>query len=364
MKKSEDHLVMERLGKIASWSPVRPLVRIGEFLFVDLAPELPRTIQFHRGKEFYLGTFFSGFIVAFILCLIVPLIWAWKIGTLHGDSTEYRFFLDDVHNLVLYSLICPLYVGFGCVLIAEVYGGGADLRILEVRTGVKKMPPKYGVWKMATLFLFMFSVALGLSTNYILDATNIKRVGITYWFSHFPPDGNGHLNSLGIYYFLLNFSLMFFTIVSFACYMATFSSVINVARALKTDTRGTAETFTADEISARLTSFSVAWIAARLQVVMYVLNFWIWQKSDLGKVDNLMITRLLLMLIGILFTWVPREYIELQWEYYKNRHGIKEGDVDVSRPIDSRLREVAKVFDSLLVGSIIVIPFLSKFLSD
>jgi hypothetical protein len=362
VKKSDDHVLLELFERIGSWVLLRPLVRLVEFLFVDLAPAVPKHVLFRRGRPFYIGTFVAGYLVALILCLIVPAVWSYKIGTFSGDEAAYRYFSQDIYNLVLYSLVCPLYVGFGCVLISEVYGGGAELRSLEKHVGVSQLAPHHAVWKNAGLFLFMLAVALGLTTNYILDATNVSRIGATFWFSHFPSSGLGRLNSLGIYYFLLNFTLMFFTIVSLTCYMAAFASVVRVAKALGSYPDG--NHITAQEMNIRLVSFTVAWIAARFQVAVYVINYWIWQKSDLGKADNLVITRALLMLVGILFLWIPREYIELQWQRFRQRTGVRDDDIDLNSPVDERLRLVAKVLDTVLIGSIFFIPIVSDFLSD
>ena len=68
--------------------------------------------------------------LTFVMCFGVVFVWSAMVGTLIGSDPSRLYFLKDWANLLNYILLCPLYIGFGAVLIATTVRGWAELKQL------------------------------------------------------------------------------------------------------------------------------------------------------------------------------------------------------------------------------------------
>lgn len=342
---------------------VRTLMVTGRFLFVDLAPNLPKTRIFSLTTRGRWQIFWSAAAVTFLLCFVTTGIWASCIGKFSGTESQVRYFLADWHNLILYAVVCPTYVGLATVLIATVIGGYWELRRLEEEVGSGELEISRVRWRVPALVLFILAVALTLTSLYISDVTNFDKVGYAYWFvDRIESSSILRLNSLGVYYFLLNFILLLVTLISLAFFMSAFAATVRVASALVHVQNDSP--LIAQSMKTKLQTFVGAYLAAKLQVGAYIINFWIWEKSPLGNNGNIIITHIFLVLIGVFFLAIPRDYIQLQWHRYKLRYPSHEHEeMNVDNLIEGRAAVWATAVDQLLISSIIYIPFLSKWLS-
>jgi len=334
-----------------------------QFFFVDLSPAIPRAANSGISKEQRLHAFFAGALSAFVFCFLVPVVWTELIDRFDGPDERYLYFSDDVYNIVIYAFICPLYVGFGSVLMATVFDGGAELRLLQKKLNISQ-PGRIGqVWRTALFFFSTLAFTLILTVNYIADAVNLERVGVIYWFADEYDGAEVALNSLGVYYFIYNFTLLLFTVWSFMAFMTSFTAVTKVASALTRLGNAGLVQLSREEIEIKLKTFSYAYLFAKLQVAVYILNFWVWEKSPLGRSGNVVVAHVFLVIIGWICLSIPKHYIELQWSRYV--HGFK-GD-DVSLRIESSLSSSAQLvlvlIDNILIVSVLALPYLSEFLS-
>jgi len=353
------------LEELAKLPVIRMLVRIVRFLFVDLAPSLPRTRVYSLTNRGRWVIFLSSYAVTFLFCFLVTAIWSMAVGTFSGAADNVRYFSDDWQNIVLYTVVCPAYVGFGSVLIASVVGGYWELRRLEEEVGAQSQQIDGFRWRVPAVVVFILAVAFVLTSLYISDVTDFTKVGWVYWFVEEVGRGQLRLTSLGVYYFLLNFVLLLITLVSLAAFMSAFAATVRVASALTRSTiTGQYPSIEIGTMKARLQTFAGAYLAAKLQIAVYILNFWIWQKSPLGNTANLVVAHVFLVLVGVLFISIPRSYIELQWQRLKHcAEGEGLGELNVEHLLDGRAAVWAMSVDYVLVGSIFYIPFLSQFMS-
>lgn len=343
---------------------IRMLVKVVHFLFVDLAPSLPKTRVFSLTDRGRWQIFLSAYAVTFVFCFVVTTIWSLAIGTFDGNEANVRYFSEDWQNILLYTVVCPAYVGLGTVLIASVVGGYWELKRLEEEVGASRPDSTQLRWRVPAVVVFVLAVAFVLTSLYISDVTDLEKVGAVYWFVEEVSPGQVRLTSLGVYYFLLNFTLLLITLVSLAFFMSAFAATVRVASAL---TAGGPESYpdvTLESMKTKLQTFVGAYLAAKLQVGAYIVNFWIWQKSPLGNTANIVVAHVFLVLVGVFFLAIPRDYIELQWRRFRRLSKEADSeDLNVEHLVDGRAAVWATVIDTFLIGSMIYIPFLSDFMS-
>jgi len=138
--------------------------------------------------------------------------------------------------------------------------------------------------------------------------------------------------------------------------MSIFSVVIDVGNSLdKTPPNNKLEFLI---LRTKLSSFTEAYMLAKLLTGLYMINVFLWEKTALGKTDNLIIAASFISLIGVFFVSIPRYFLELQWHKYKYRSGEvdeKSESYDDIRPFEIKL--IATVLDTFLIGSFILTFF-------
>jgi hypothetical protein len=343
---------------------IRQVLALWRLLFLDIAPSLPRSQVFALTETGKLQIGAAAVLISWILCLVIPSVWAVVIGVHDGADLRRVYFFDDWHNLVLYAVVVPGYVAGGAIVIATVTSGLWEIRELDRRICCPPLQVDRILWRIPLLVLFILVVAIVLTSTYINDVSDVERIGRVYWFLDQLPGGEVRLNPLGVYYFLLNFLLLLFTLVSLAFFMSAFGGTIKLANSLSAAEPGTIEALEFDEIGLKLKTYVQAYFAAKVQIAFYIANFWIWEKSPLGQTGNLMIAHLFLFLVGVLFLGFPRAYFELQWWKLKSKaHGSKLREVEFDRLLSSSEKRWLWLIDIIFVGTIMSIPVLHDYMS-
>lgn len=347
---------------------IKHIFKLFEFFFVEISPNIPRSAEQGITASQRKHAFLAGATSAWFFCLIVPIVWTLIIGRFSGEESDQMYFFNDIYNIITYLVICPLYVGFGAVLMATVLEGGADLKELEIKLGVPQAGKVKKVWTTALFFVCTISFTLSLTVNYIRDCLDFDRIGYVYWFADKQLDDVISLNSLGVYYFIYNFMLLLFTVWSFMAFMTSFTAVTRVARALtNVDATGRmTSNLRREEVEIKISTFSHAYLFAKLQVAVYILNFWVWEKSPLGQSGNIVIAHVFLVIIGWLCLSIPRHYLELQWNRYAqvfNSQGESPTQLRIQSSLSPPAQLALKLVDHFLIASVLTLPFLSNFLS-
>jgi len=295
----------------------------------------------------------------FFFCFIVNVIGAFFNESLLGTPNDNRiYFFQDTVNIILYLFICPSYVGLSCWLIVSVIKGWNEINSYALELGntkskeIRKIP-----YKAPLLATLIFGIAFFSTSNYISDImTEMNNTNKYYWFVGFSDTGEAYTGPLWVYYFLLNFTLLLITLLSITFFMSIFSVVIDVGNSLdKTPPNNKLEFLI---LRTKLSSFTEAYMLAKLLTGLYMINVFLWEKTALGKTDNLIIAALFISLIGVFFVSIPRYFLELQWHKYKYRSGEvdeKSESYDDIRPFEIKL--IATVLDTFLIGSFILTFF-------
>ena len=347
-----------RAYAIARWLFQFPILRHFKIalglIFVQLAPGVPTALS--RSTLGISGAAVGGAagVATFFFCFIVIALWTQYVGTLSGEEANRIYFLDDTANLILYTIVCPLYVGLGIWLWMVVLNHSGNLRTYanELNPQLPQARPQW--FRGFTLLVLILAVALFGTANYISDVTDMSRVPDHYWFVHVLADGTRSIGPLGVYYFLINFVLLTITLISIALFMTIFTTIFRVGSAL--DSYESAEKLDFREIRLKLSSFTEAYLLGKALAFLYMLNIILWQASPLGNTNNLWIAGLFASLIGVVFISLPRYFVELQWFRYRERAGLLPEE-DKHQYQDIRpfyAKALATTFDTLLISGFIM----------
>jgi len=343
------------LWKLSEVVGLRQVKQLTSLIFVELAPSVPvslrRSITGSAGPHAAI----IGAAITLNFALIVPILWTLAIGRFYksGDPGIINLSQDWV-NLVLYSTICPLYVGLGGWLVVVVIEGWGNIN--EYANSLKtprEKPSLMAVIKVLFLGVLILSVSLFSMAGYISDITKTANVPQLYWFMEATDAGEHRLGALGIYYALLNFLLLISTLISVTSFMSIFVTVMDVGNALETKTRRTDARLT--ELEEKLKSFTEAYILTKLLAVVYMINFSLWKSSPLGATQNIYVAFFFLTMFGVMFVSLPRYFVELQWYRFLRRTNQVKPEDDIYKDIRPFwMRVVASVLDSLIIGGFIV----------
>lgn len=326
----------------------KPLGQAVEAIFLSLSPIIPSQLKHSTPPPNYPRLFIVCFIVAFFFCFVVTLGLCYWEGTLYGEDPTRRYFFQDWFNLLLYAFVCPLYVSLCCCIIANCIQGWSDLADYADKISGPS-PVNRQNWRIFVVFLIAISLCTLFITNYIHDVltpdaehASIARV---YWFMRELEGNVRALNRVGYYYVVLNFSLQLFVLIGAACFISMASEVLRVG---KVDDVNRIESF--KKLECELATFTRGYAFTKGVVATLALNTMIWQLSPLGKTDNLVAAQVLLLVVGIFFVAVPRQFVELKWFELWQTSGQTFNFKD-TRPW--RTRSLASFLDTIFIGWII-----------
>jgi hypothetical protein len=295
------------------------------------------------------------------MCFVVVLVWSATAGTLVGSDPSRLYFLHDWVNLLNYTLLCPLYIGFGAVLIATVAQGSAELRQMTSLDGSSNRPvgSYTGVF---LLLLLVLVVAFLVEAEFMAENMNPSIYTRNYWFiDHVRPDGSRVIGAFGFYYGFLNFCLLLFSLFVVAAFLSEFRLLLQIAESL--DRLETGHSLSTELLRKRLTTFTQAYLAGKLAVASYMANAMVWKTSQAQHSTDLVVLGAALTFFGVVFLSIPRYYIELQWfRLGTGRPGpaVTVPEYEDLRPwkIDFvggfwRPRIVAGIVDTVIIGSFI-----------
>lgn len=343
--------VLLRLSNVAGIRQVKALVK---FMFVELAPSIPVSLKRSITGGAGLQAGLLGAFITLLFCLVVPIAWTLAIDRFSSDQAGTIFLLQDTTNLILYAVVCPLYVGLGCWLAVAVISGWSEIREYAAALDPEVVRPRRSTSvKKLLLVVLILSMGLFSTTTYIGDIMDPANVPQRYWFMELTESGEHTLGALGVYYFLINFALLMVTLISITLFMSIFVSVFAVGQALEAKTRPSDAELPV--LEARLATFTEAYILAKWLTVTYMVNFYLWKNSPLGATQNLYVAFVFLTLFGVLFVSFPRYFVELQWYRFLVRSGQVHVNEDVHKDIRPfKVRVVATILDSVIIGSFVI----------
>jgi hypothetical protein len=247
---------------------------------------------------------------------------------------------SDRWNIVLYAVVCPAYVLL-CLrlLILAIERPPAE-------SAVPAPPPVLRLF--VSIFLIVLFSSL-LITSYVADAADPVVTARRYWFFD-ESNGVRVLNAAGLYYIVLNFSLLVTTFVGGASFIAVSIDGMALARTLTAD----APVADFDQFRQRIERLVRAYRLGVWLVFWYAVNLIVWKFSPLGQGANLQIAGALFTLIGLFFVAVPRRFVQHVWAGYCARRAAASGqpcsDEVYQDVIATRDRRVIGLLQLLCIG--------------
>ena len=292
------------------YASIPRVIRRGLRLFLfEISPDVPVSLT-SAWRQASLGAVFTiAATLTFIMSFVVVYGWSAIAGTLYGTDPARLYFLQDWVNLLNYALLCPLYVGFGAVLIATTVQGWAKLNDLTVQD----TDPKRTTYR-STFLLALLALCFAFFTNSRFMAENMNPAIYPhlYWFmDHTRPDGSRVIGAFGFYYGFLNFCLMSFSIMVAATFISQFRLLIQIGESL--DRLASNQTVSTELLRARLTSFTQSYVAGKLAIAAYMANALAWKTSQSKHSATLVLYGIALTFFGVVFLSIPRYYVELLW---------------------------------------------------
>lgn len=345
----------------------RELKLLMSLIFIRVAPEIPVSLRKSYSGPDGLRAGIIGFVTTFFFTFIVTAFGSKINHTLYNqtlfagktlinaETTNVIYFLDDWWNVLLYTLVCPMYVGLTCWLVVVVVKGYGEIKEFKRKEiSVENKPARFSLIKSLALGILILSVAFLLTANYINDIMTLTERGKYYWFLS-EVNGKYQIGALGVYYFLLNYSLLIVTLIALTFFMSIYGLIMKVGQALESKEEiGALEFKTLQE---KLYMFTEAYIISKGIVACYVVNIWVWADSPLGKgiTDNFAFAVVLLALIGVFLVSFPRYFVELQWYKLKLRSSSKiEIDTSYEDLRTFRVKNIAHLLDYLFIGGFVI----------
>jgi hypothetical protein len=245
------------------------------------------------------------------MCFVVVAVWSFFAATLYGSDPSRLYFLDDWVNVLNYFLLCPLYIGFGAVLVAASVQGHAYLKELLPADRIKRaLASRYRTWFLSALAIL--AAACAVNIKFMTEVMNPSIYPRVYWFMDQPlPDGTRVLGAFGFYYGLLNFCLGLFSLVVAVIFLSEFRVVVEIGASI--DRLNSASPMSTELLRHRLTTFTQVYLAGKLAVASYMANALAWKTSQAHHSVELLAYGGALTLFGVVFLSIPRYYVELQW---------------------------------------------------
>ena len=126
----------EKLLQIGKLPILREFGLLVSLVFIRVAPEIPISLKKSYSGPSGINAGIIGFIITFIFTFLVNIVGCAMNSTLFGNTLfagskilssptpNVIYFLDDWWNILLYSIICPMYVGltFGSLDLLGMLG--------------------------------------------------------------------------------------------------------------------------------------------------------------------------------------------------------------------------------------------------
>ena len=263
---------------------VRSFVKL---LLFQISPDVPVSLTSAWRDARLSAVFTVAASLTFIMCFVVVVVWSAMAGTLVGSDPSRLYFLNDWVNLLNYTLLCPLYIGFGAVLIATIARGSAELRQMTSPDGSGDRPvgSYAGVF---VLLLLILVIAFFVEAEFMAENMNPSIYTRSYWFiDHVRPDGSRVIGAFGFYYGFLNFCLLLFSLLVVAAFFSEFRLLVQIAESL--DRLETGQSLSTELLRKRLTTFTQAYLAGKLAVASYMANAMAWKTSQVQHSTDLVV---------------------------------------------------------------------------
>jgi hypothetical protein len=305
-------------------------------LLINLAPNLPESIELHRKKNEELRLFLVSYILLVLTLFVVHVCWTIAEGTFHGTNPNIYYFTQDIPNIFNYLFIVPLYVSFSCLLISRSFSSFQKMNDGVPKTVQSQLLVQY---PQASLFL-VAAICVFLSTlltiRYMNELIDPQIYAKQYWFiTHTLADGQRLLSSISMYYMIMPFVLFFFGIFTIFVYFSMMLMTISIGSKIPQIDRFT----DMGDIRHFFKDFLRINLYAEIIVAAFMLNAFSWDRQQPANSFLFIAFIFALWCFGAFIISIPRYYIEIEWHKYQYSRFIKNQErEDKDEPVYEELR--------------------------
>lgn len=276
-------------------------------------------------------TFWTAAAAAHVFCFWGTILLTYLSDTLNGKDPLVFYFSQDHFNLFLYFLVCPLYVGAAASIVRIAASSWSEIAAIADKAGKPDLSVRHPARTWVFCFLVL-AIACGLTISYMHSAIGVLTPR-AFWFETRPAIlGQPSFNLAGVYYIILNFSLLCITMIGVMSYVSlgmeatrwvdgVFSNcgVGDDGNRLEDGQDSLSDLHFQAEREV-LKSFSLAFSFAKILTIMYIINIMVWELSPLGGNSfNMLVALLAVYFIGGYLVILPHDYIEVKWKSLVSR---------------------------------------------
>jgi len=344
------------------------------------SPSLPYDLELSVSYRNRWTIFKYSFAVAVFFCFFLTGILTGLNGTLLGNDPNRLYFKSDIHNIILYILVTPLWVGLAVCLVATTVKEWGTLRKIADEASAASLAHKtvsagngskfrVGFQRLLNDAGFMFTLGVVYSllvtsifiTQYINQTLDRAITPTLYWFADETVTQQRVLNPVGAYYLLMNAVLLCLTCMAAFCYLTMSVEVVRIGKnignlkLLRNEKKGSPKENSASvdsrKLAHALVGFCWCYCLAKFLIATYSVNVLIWRHSPLGNVPNVAVTVIALAVIGLFFIPIPRLYVEYKWNKLLSARGERYKDIRIHEQIT--LSQVANAIFAVIVLGLI-----------
>jgi hypothetical protein len=301
-------------------------------LLTALSPAMPFEVHENNSfssdpNDFYRRILSYTIPITFFFCYVLNAVLTLKSGTFWPSADPNRLnFLTDGYNAFLYTVVCPGYVSAAVCLVITAGISWKKLNNYSSMAAPATVPRPYlqNDTRLA-LFLSISILITGLYiAQYISDLADPAKTTRLYWFFDSARSGERVLNVSGGYYLVMNAILLFITSMAAFCYISMSIELFRLGKYIKTsvfalkavEPHAEARRLLKDNeqlLRESLSDFSYCYVIAKILVLLYAANIWVWQISPAGDVSNVHSAIVALIIIGMIFLVLPSLYLGSKW---------------------------------------------------
>jgi hypothetical protein len=302
----------------------RPALHVLKIALFAISPSVPPTFYDTLRAKPTQRALWWGCGLTFLLCFVAVLVWSMVDGTFSGNERGHLYFSHDLTNIINYAILCPAYVGLSAQLVVLLVLCWGHLSSPSGITPSEASPQLPRASIGLTIFI-VFTIAAATTVNFMWECLNPNVYPQIGWWIRIAPDGSSRmLSPLGIYYALLNFTLLSVCLIAALAFLSLFFLCVRVGTLIKSQPLSSKLDF--ESLRTTLSEFTQAYIVFKLLAVTLVLNAYTWKYARMQSSFLFNAMCAALVLFGVFFISVPRYYIELEWFRFRVRRAFAIGD--------------------------------------
>ena len=303
--------------------------------FFSLSPDVPYDLSKRIREKGYRRLIGYGAAIGFLFCFCTTGAFCYFENVLFPSQCQLKtaeecsrvqFFLTDYVNIIMYTLVTPATVGIGLALLLAAITTWQTLD--EVLGRERSNLIGWKGFAVGALIIIASSIAIA---SYISDVVNPEGVmgavanNLHFWFLG-DPAIQSTLKSITVYYTILNFLILVFTLSCIAVFVTAVQPIVKLSSLLSIR-KLTLDKETGEGLIARMAPFADCYLFAKMLLAITMIHSIVWSYSPLAVTSNFNLERGFIVFVSIFFIAIPRLHFELEW--YRSALFYRENGVNI-----------------------------------